>query len=235
MKEYTRYLRLGDREDTDMARTITVKGIGRATAKPDYVELSLSLESKDLKYDRAMEQAAQSIRNLTDAFVSIGFEKDALKTTNFNVTTDYDSVKDRSGNYIRKFNGYVVRHGLKLGFDLDMALLPKCLSAAAGCLSNPDLSISFTVKDATALNEEMLRSATANARRKAEVLCMASGVKLGKLLTIDYNWSELDIYSRTRYDMAEDCLAMPIGAAPVDIVPDDIDVSDTAAFVWEIE
>ena len=35
------------------------------------------------------------------------------------------------------------------------------------------------MKDATAINEEMLRSVALNARRKAEILCEASDVKLG--------------------------------------------------------
>lgn len=48
---------------------------------------------------------------------------------------------------------------------------------------------------------------------------------------------ELNVYSNTRYDMEEECLAAPMMAkcAEIDIEPDDIDVSDTATFVWEIK
>ena len=60
-------------------------------------------------------------------------------------------------------------------------------------LLHPELSIVFTVKDPSAVNKELLKSATANAREKAEILCEASGVELGKLLIIDYNWG------RTQY------------------------------------
>ena len=85
------------------------------------------------------------------------------------------------------------------------------------------------------MNDALLREATINAKKKAELLCEASGVTLGQLLTIDYNWGELNIYSDTRYDMAEDCLmALPTSATSIDIEPDDIDVRDTATFVWEI-
>ena len=72
-------------------------------------------------------------------------------------------------------------------------------------------------------------------REKAEILCEASNVALGDLLAIDYNWGELNVVSRTEYMLDEKCLAMPMGAmADMDIEPDDIDVSDTATFVWEI-
>ena len=54
--------------------------------------------------------------------------------------------------------------------------------------------------------------------------------------SIDYNWGELHLYSPTRYEMEADCL-MKISAAPtaMDIEPDDIDVSDSVTFVWEIK
>jgi uncharacterized protein YggE len=105
----------------------------------------------------------------------------------------------------------------------------------ASCQAHPKLTVAFTVKDATAINEEMLRSAAENAKRKAEILCTASGVLLGDLIAIDYSWGELDVRSDTRYDLGEECMAAPMMAKSIEIVPDDIDVSDTATFVWEIK
>ena len=80
-----------------------------------------------------------------------------------------------------------------------------------------------------------MRSATKNAREKAEILCNASGRKLGDLLSIDYNWGELNVYSDTGYGVERACL---MKASPslqnIDIEPDDIDTRDSATFVWEI-
>ena len=217
-----------------MPGTITVKGIGRATAKPDTVVLSMSLDSRASEYDKAMEVASDNIEDITRVLMDVGFDKDAVKTTNFNVRTDYASVKDRNGNYHQEFQGYAVTHNLKVEFGFDVKRLSQALSAISGCISHPQISISFVVKDAAAVNEEMLRSATANARKKAEILCDASDIALGKLLSIEYNWGELNICSDTRYSLAEDCLAAPMMAKSIDIEPDDITVSDTAVFVWEI-
>lgn len=72
-----------------MPRTITVKGIGRATAKPDTVVISMSLDSRAMDYDKAMEIASVNIQDINRTLVDTGFEKDAVKTTNFNVRTDY--------------------------------------------------------------------------------------------------------------------------------------------------
>lgn len=217
-----------------MPRTITVKGLGKATAKPDYVVILISVDSRDMRYDAAMDLAARNIRDLEQASEKAGFAEDALKTSGFNVRTDYMSVKDQNGGYTQRFNGYVVSHNLKLEFDFDSGRLSQALSAISECPAHPQMSITFTVRDAAAVNEEMLRSAAANAKSKAEILCGASGVSLGQLIAIDYNWSELEIVSNTRYSMSEDCAAVPLMAKAVNIRPEDIDISDTATFVWEI-
>lgn len=47
-----------------MARTITVKGIGKASARPDYVMLTMELEAKDKEYDKAMDIAAKQLEQL---------------------------------------------------------------------------------------------------------------------------------------------------------------------------
>lgn len=219
-----------------MPRTITVKGIGKVTAAPDYVVISMSLLAQENDYEETLELAVKKIDLLNASLEEIGFEKKSVKTTNFNVRTDYERVKDRNGNYKSVFNGYICSHRLKVEFDFDTKRLAQTLYALSKCLAQPELSISFTVKDPSAVNKELLKSATINAKERAQILCEASGVELGQLLTIDYNWGELNIVSHTDYMLEEKCMAMPVGGlADIEIEPDDIDVSDTATFVWEIK
>ena len=218
-------------------RTITVKGIGNVSARPDYIVLSLDIEALSETYDRAMTEASERIKKLQDAAVLVGYEKSDMKTTSFIVQTRYENVKDRQGNYKREFAGYACSYHLKLAFDFDSKQLAKVISAIADCGAQPELSIAFTVKNPARVSEELLINATENARAKAEILCKASGNALGQLLNIDYNWGELNVYSRTSYEV-EDCIqplmSMSKCAAP-EIEPDDIDVSDTVAFTWEIQ
>ena len=219
-----------------MMRTITVKGVGSVSARPDYITLSLGIETQEKEYGDAIQKASERINSLEAAIQNVGFEKGDLKTTSFHVSTAYESVKDRSGNYKREFAGYNCSYRLKLAFDLDSKRLAEILSAISNSATEPELSIAFTVKDAAKVCEELLVSAARNAREKAEILCRASGAELGNLQSIDYNWGELNIVSRTSYEM-EDCImpmmALSESAAP-EIEPDDIGLHDTAIFVWEI-
>ncbi len=214
-------------------RTITVKGIGAVSVKPDLIVLRLSMETAEYEYDAAMKAAAEKIDFLNKALEAAGFEKKSAKTADFRVRADYDRLNDGKGNYTSVFMGYKCRHELKIEFDFDTKRLAKALSEISKCIAKPEISIDFTVKDSSAVSGELLKAAVKNAREKAEILCAASGAKLGELLSIDYNWGELHLYSATDYDVEGKC--MMFGAADdMDIEPEEIKARDTATFAWEI-
>lgn len=214
-------------------RTITVKGIGAVSVKPDLIVLRLSMETAEYEYDAAMKAAAEKIDFLNKALEAAGFEKKSAKTADFRVRADYDRLNDGKGNYTSVFMGYKCRHELKIEFDFDTKRLAKALSEISKCIAKPEISIDFTVKDSSAVSGELLKAAAKNAREKAEILCAASGAKLGELLSIDYNRVELHLYSDTDYDVEGKC--MTLGAADdMDIEPEEIKARDTATFAWEI-
>ena len=217
-----------------MERLITVKGIGNVNVKPDLIIINMELVSHKYDYEETMKLATDSVSKLEKAIEEAGFNKKELKTTSFNIRTSYKSYYDENKNYKNKFDGYICEQGLKLQFDLDMQVLSKVLTAITKSGVEPRLNIRFSVKDKEKVNEELLINATENARRKAEVLAKASKVNLGKLLTINYNWSEVGIYSKTTYEMENKSLVMEEAYAP-NIEPDDIELSDTVTFVWEIK
>ena len=213
-------------------RTITVKGTGNVSVKPDYVKLSLSIEALDKSYERALEKANNQLKKLSDAIVSAGLQKDDLKTTSFDIEPRSKSVKKWNGNYEDVFQGYACTYGLSLSFNFDNTQLAKTIAALAQYEANPDFSIEFTVKNPAAVNEQLLIQATENAKTRAKILCQAAGCQLGQLQHIDYNWGELNLVSDIDCDAGSFrqvcCDAMP------QITPDDIHVSDTVTFIWEI-
>ena len=218
-----------------MNRIITLKGTGNVSVKPDLIIITMNLESHKIDYEETMQLAAESIRILQNAIETVGFDKKELKTTNFNIRVHYQSYRDKNDDYKKRFDGYICEQGLKLEFDFNTDLLSKVLNAVGKAPVEPNLNIQFSVKNKEAVNEELLIRATENARKKAEILTKASGVTLGDLISIDYNWEEIHMYSNTRFMMNEDSvMPLKLSAAP-DIEPEDIDVSDTVTFVWEIK
>ncbi len=214
-------------------RIITVKGIGNVTAKPDLIIITMGLENADYSYSGSMQLASGAVDAIRTALFSVGYEKDSLKTTDFNINTDYESYKDSKGNWKQKFLGYKCTHKLKLEFDFNMKRLNETLSAIASSGANPDFEINFSVKDKDAISEQLLQSAVKNASTKATVLAAAAGLSIGAVQRIDYSWGELHLYSDTK--MIEPLCCASEAATALDIEPEDIKVNDTVTVVWAIE
>ena len=211
------------------SRTITVKGVGNVSAKPDVIVISIEQKTYAREYDKTMEKAAADLKKLQKAIAGIGHDPAELKTSNFGVDSNYENKRDSQGNYKRYFKGYVCTHRLNFEFAYDMKKLGKALSALADCEVKPEFSIKFSVKDQNAMKERMLENAVANAVSKAGVLAKAAGVKLCEIVRIDYSWGELNVYSRTQYNCE-----MRMNAF-TDIEPEDVEASDTVTVVWAIK
>lgn len=216
---------------------IHIKGVGHAEQTPDRVVLSLTLTAQNREYSAAMKVGSQQIEMLRESIVEVGFKADDLKTTNFNVRTIYENEETQDGNtkrYSQSFVGFECQHSLQLAFDFDNDMLSAAVDAIANCLSQPRISVAFTIKDVDAFNEKLLKSAARDAKRKAKLLSTAAGVKLGKLLNIDYSWDEINVRRELIFD--EMPLAEPTYAdTNFNFQPEDVKATDTVDFTWEIE
>lgn len=215
-----------------MERTITVKGTGNVSTKPDVIVISFSLEAIDYDYEQTMRFATKEVEELSKAIEATGIDRKHLKTTNFTINTSYESYQDERKEYRRRFSGYICQQDLRLEFDFDTELLGQVLTAISRADTDPTLDVSFSVKDQEAVREELLIHASQNARQKAETLTKAAGVTLGQLVKIDYNWAELQMYSSTNYAQAS--RHMMLSESSPEFNPEDIKSSDTVTFVWEI-
>ena len=212
-----------------MERTITIKGEGKVNAKPDLIILSINLESLDMDYQVLMKTANFQIEQLREAFAAIGFKKEELKTRDFNVKQKHDYDRNKE---IHVFKGYACEHSLLLKFDFDKKVLGKVITALAESGTNPRFVVQYGVKDEEKVKEDLLADAVVNAKRKAEILTTAAKVSLGRLISINYFWGEIRLYSSTNhyFDMSPICLM----ENTIDIEPNDVNIEDSVTMVWEI-
>ena len=218
-----------------MNRIITVRGTGKVKIPPDLIVIEMSLSAKDREYERTMAHASEQLEDIRTVLKPLGFDSADIKTVSFNVSQEYASERDEKGNYFNRFVGYVCSHRLKIEFDLDMDRLSQVLSAVAGCLASPEFSILFTAKDKDSVSSALLASAAANAAEKARVLASAAGVSLGEIISIDYSFGNLPLFSRTSYEIADQCISNAPKMMGIAVAPDDIEVSDSVTMTWEIK
>ncbi|WP_346928658.1 SIMPL domain-containing protein [Clostridium sp.] len=214
-------------------RVISVKGKGKASVPPDTIEINMILTTVKPTYEEALNAASRDLDELRSCLRSAGFDKKDIKTTNFRVDTKYENITDPNGNYRRVFVGYEVTNNLRIEFENNTMRLTRVLNALAGCPATPEFSIRYKVKDDTKIKNLLLERAVEDARSKAKVMAEAAGVRLGKVLRIDYSGNDIQLY-RDIYSMNKNLIST--GVAPnIDLQPDDIEVEDTVTVVWRIE
>lgn len=213
-----------------MEKEIRITGTGHCSIAPDAVSVRYSIVSRNSDYKEAVKLAKSRQQKATKALVAAGIPKNDITTSDFSVSSEKKEIEKYG---VRKyiFDCYAVHHSFEVVFDLNMNLLEKVISGIAASCSDPNLSIRFFVKDAGKVRSMLLASAAKDAHSSAKVLCDSLGVKLGELISINYSWSEFDIYSKTSYRACEE---ISDACSTPEIKPSDINLSDTATFVWAI-
>jgi uncharacterized protein YggE len=211
-------------------RTIVVKGTGSVSATPDIFGVIFEVQGHEMNYADSLITLNKRVEDLRQAAESAGIDRKSVKTSSFDISMDRHYNNEKK-DY--EFNGYIAEHKLKVEFPIDREKSNKLLAAIVDKVSSASFSIYFTVSDPEKLKERMLAEAVKNAKRKADIMADTAGIRLGKILNINYSWSEV----RFRDDVA--CtMAMPDmihAKAMPDFEPDDIERSDNVEIIWEIE
>jgi uncharacterized protein YggE len=214
-------------------RVIRVKGKGTVSMSPDCIEIEINLSEKYITYEQSMEAAAESLEEIRKALKPLGFDKKDIKTTKFNINSKFDSKRNKAGDYVRYFVGYIYTNELSIEFDNDNKKLGKVLYALSKCGSKPEFSIKYKMKDYSNMKELLLERSVADAKKKALIISKAAGVTLGEIINIDYSWSDINIYHEDNV-LYESMSCCESSIETIDLQAEDLSTSDTVTVVWEI-
>ena len=220
-----------------MTRTIKVTGKSNVKASPDYTRISLTLSDTLKEYDACLAKSVEDMNIIVECIKYFGFERSELKTSSFEIDRKMQSYRDKYDNWKERFLGYEYTENVNFTFKNDNVRLGKILYALAHLPIIPEISISYFCSDVETIKNQLLELAIKDAKKKAELLTNASGVKLCEILDIDYSWINVTLESD---DMKlcptgalEDCCEK--AAYDVDIDPDDISTSDSVRITFRIE
>lgn len=217
-------------------QTLTVTGTGKKSLKPDLITVSLTLSSQNADYSALTLIEAEKSDELTKALTNLGFDKSDIKTSAFNVKTEYENYEDENRTWKRRFTGYSVNHSLSLSFDYDMKLLNEVISALSSCKkADPVFSVGFEIKDKDSASDSLLKAAVKDAERKASAIAEAAGLTLTKIKSIVYGDEEPPFASPATLKRAAGTAELYRGAAEIDITPEDILSEMKVTVVWSAE
>lgn len=82
---------------------------------------------------------------------------------------------------------------------------------------------------------KLLAKAVEDSKIKASILAKASEVLLGEIITIDYSWDEIEVYTNPIDNFVINESKSFESKIDIDIEADDINLSDTVTIVWNIK
>ena len=199
-------------------RTINVSGQSRVSASPDYATINLGVITEDKDAKVAQKTNAESMDKVIAAIKKLNIDEADIKTVDYSIYPKYEYIKDTSESRIV---GYTVNNTVCVTIR-DIKKTGSVIDAAADCGVNVSSSISFGISNYEDYYNEALKNAVLAAKRKAETMADALGVKLKGAVTVNESGSYYPMTNYAVYDMkAADGYnaTTPIQAGSIEISP----------------
>lgn len=208
---------------------LSANGSGVESAAPDMAVVTLGVLSRAATAREALDanntdmaKVIQSVRGQTIA------DKD-ISTSGFSISPVYSRPpQPQPGEEMVEptIVAYQVSNQVRIvvrDIDKTGAIVDSAVSAGA----NQAGSINFDIEDRQALSDKAIAAAIADARRKAELMAEAAGVRLVRVLSVNANEGGGGPVFRLE---ASDAAAAP----PVPVMGGELSISANAQISWEI-
>jgi uncharacterized protein YggE len=160
---------------------IVTQGEAIVKRAPDRAWLTVAVETRDPRAAEARSRNAAAMTAAQAALKSAGVQADALRTTGFSISPEFDYNDGRS-----ILRGYVVRNQIEVRVD-DLKLLSEVIDAV-NAPKNVAISMHgprFDLKDERAARSEALGLAVEDALSRARALAAGAKRSIGPVMRID--------------------------------------------------
>ena len=154
---------------------ITVSGIGETQVSADTAVISLGVSARDKDVLKAQQKVNETIAAIRKALLAQQVAEDCINTDYMNIYAMYEYTGEEE-----QIAAYNANSTLAIKVT-DMDSVGTLIDAAFAAGANTLNGISFSASDTEEAKAESLRKAVADARRKAEVLAEAAGLRIMKM------------------------------------------------------
>jgi uncharacterized protein YggE len=207
-------------------RTITVSGQGKAVSPPDMAIIQTGVITHGAGAREALSGNNEAMEKVMEVLKAHKIAPEDIQTSGLNVTPEYR--RDDRGLRDPENSGYRVTNQLQVRIR-NLPDLGQILDALVACGSNQLYGINFQVEDATEVYNQARSLAVEDARRRAELYALASGVLLGKVLAI----REQSIETPRPPSLARGFAAEAVSSVPV--APGEHEFQITVNIVFALE
>lgn len=218
-----------DSVQTTKSDFFRVDGTGEATAIPDTALVSFGITKTAPTVEQAQDEANKVMNAITEELKKLGIEEKNIKTTNFNVTPNYDFSTTRTNQTI---TGYTVTQNIEAKIrPIDVA--NKATDVATKNGANLVGGVQFVLNDDTMqkLEATAQKEAITKAKAKAQSLASATGLSLGKIVDVQVGTNQPAYRLQS---MSYDAKSEVAVANPTQLSPGENKVSVTVTLSYEL-
>ncbi|UXX78377.1 SIMPL domain-containing protein [Reichenbachiella carrageenanivorans] len=162
---------------------LNVTGQATLSVQPERTTISYAINETKDSYDEALTTMTNRIDVLTKSLTKIGFKKEDIKTSNFNIRQNRKYRQNEPKGF-----EYVASQTLMIEFDHSTKRLLEVLNKTASDEAAPGVSISFGMSDEQTqkVKTQLMQMAVSDAKAKAETLASATGYTIKGIKEINY-------------------------------------------------
>lgn len=206
--------------------TLTADGTGSVSVTPDIAIVSIGVVSRAATAREALSANNGDVAKVIETIQAAGIKNADIGTSGFSVHPVYATKPTGSGDdreTAPAITGYEVSNEVQVTIrDIENsgAVLDKVVTAGANQIG----SIRFDIADPQKPADSALSQAIADAKRKAQLMADAAGVRLVRIINVNAS-SGAPVFARPAMRMAADA---------VPLMPGSTDVTANANITWEI-
>jgi hypothetical protein len=214
-------------QSSDRQATVVVSGEGKVVIKPDVAIMNFGLVSQNIALAAAQKENTEKMNNFLKGLKKdFQVEEKDVQTSNYSINPRYDW---NSGQ--QKLIGYEVSQSVTVKVrNLDK--LGDIVARAGSEQLNQVGSLQFTIDDPENAKKEAREKAFAQVKQRAEDLAKVSGVKLGRIISIQENNGSVTQPRPIMY--ATDMMKESAGAIAPTIATGSNEISANVAIEYEI-
>lgn len=168
---------------------ITVSGVGQMYVTPDLALENFSVKTEGITVKEVMQENSQNMNEVIKAVTNSGVLEKDIKTTNFNLypryewTNEGEMIPSPSGQ--RVLVGYDMTQTLQVKIR-DLEIIGEIIDAATQAGANQVGDLVFTIENPEIVKGQARLQAIDQAQEEAESLAKQLGVRLGRLMSVDF-------------------------------------------------
>lgn len=213
---------------------ITLEGKGSIHVVPDVTRLEVTVEQWFATYTQAYARAKENSAWMAKILEYNHKPGSLAKSIRLDISDYTRNVYDDKGHFDHsEKDGVMLEQKIKVDLPMDKVLVNRVVRGVGKFIPDAQINIGYTLQDPRPCELKMLARAVADAREKAAMMVEAAGCRLGRLLSIKHDYTNVTTYSEAR-NIHSNAEAKASTSQALDITPDDLVMSDRVSAEFEI-